>query len=176
MKKHKILLTLISVLVLTGIIITASAISGGRAPDITAGKTENLIADRIAFSLQNTDFTIKKTSEEAESYTLTMLLEAKKTQGDYYCMLNSFTLTGLSYDSIVFTDLTGNEEAKAIDSLLLTSTDGEPDLFRWQIDVNSLFSDKGTYEATARLTYTSGTSESTAMTKTAEIPVTITVE
>ena len=34
----------------------------------------------------------------------------------------------------------------------------------------------GTYEATARLTYTSGTSESTAMTKTAEIPVIITVE
>lgn len=176
MKKHKILLTLISVLVLAGIIITASAISGGKQPDITAGKAENLIADRIAFSLQNTEFTIKKTSEEAESYTLTMLLEAKKTQGDFYCMLNSFTLTGLSYDSLVFTDLSGSEEAKSTDSLLLTSTDGEPDIFRWQIDVNSVFTAKGTYTATAKLSYTSGTSESSAMTKTAEIPVTIIVK
>ena len=175
MKRHKILLTLISVLVLAGIIITASAISGGKQPDITAGKTENLIADRIAFSLQNTQFTIKKTSEEAEAYTLTMLLEAKKTQGDFYCMLNSFTLTDLSYESMVFTDLSGGEEAKAIDSLILTSTDGEPDVFRWQIDVNSVFTAKGTYTATARLSYTSGTSEKTAMTKIAEIPITITV-
>ena len=176
MKKHKIILTLISVLVLAGIIITASAISGGKKPDITAGKTENLIADRIAFSLQNTEFTIKKTSEEAESYTLTMLLEAKKTQGDYYCMLNSFTLTDITYESMVFTDLSGSEEAKAIDSLILTSTDGEPDMFRWQIDVNTVFTAKGTYTATARLSYTSGTSEEMAMTKIAEIPVSITVE
>ena len=105
-----------------------------------------------------------------------MFFEAKKTQGDFYCMLNSLTLTGITCDSIVFTDLSGGEEAKTIDSLILTSTNGEPDLFRWQIDVNAAFTQKGTYTASVRLSYTSGTSESSAMTRIEEIPVTITVE
>ncbi|MBO5396335.1 MAG: hypothetical protein J6A97_05575 [Clostridia bacterium] len=176
MRKHKILLTLISVLVLTAVVVTASAIAGGRKPDISAGKTENLIADRIFYSLENTEFTIKKTSEEAENCTLTMFLEVKKTQGDFYGRINSFTLSGIAFDSIVFTDLTGKEEAKAPDSLVLTATDGEPDIFRWQVDVNSSILGKGTYTAKAELSYTTGTSEAAAMTKTAEIPVTITVE
>lgn len=176
MRKHKLILTLISVLVLAGILVTASAINAGKKPDIQSGKTENLIADRIFYSLENTEFTIKKTAEEAEDYTLTMLLEVKKTQGDFYGMINSFTLSGIAYDSIVFTDLSGGKEANIPSSLLLTATDGEPDTFRWQVDVKLSLMGKGTYAATARLQYTSGTSEATAMTKTAEIPVTITVE
>ena len=176
MRKHKILLTLISVLVLTGIIITASAIAGGKKPDIHSGKTENLIADRISYTLRNTDFVIKKTSAEAEKYTLTLFLEVKKTQGDFYGVLDSFTLSGIEYDSIVFTDLTEKGDAKIPSSLLLTATDGEPDVFRWQLDVNLTLSEKAVYTAAARLQYTAGTSEASAMTKIAEIPVTITVE
>ena len=175
MRKHKILLTVISVIVLSGIIVTASAIVGGKKPDVTAGKTENLIADRIAFSLENTEFTIKKASEAPEDYTLTLFLKAKKTQGDYYAVLEEFSLSGIAFDNMVFTDLTGKAEDKTINSLTLTATDGEPDLFSWQIDLNLSIAGKGTYKATAELTYTSGTSESSAMTKTAEIPVTITV-
>ncbi len=176
MRKHKILLTLVSVLLLTAVIITASAITGGKKPDTKSGKTENLIADRIFYSLENTEFTIKKTSEESEAYTLTMLLEVKKTQGDFYGKINSFTLSGIAFDNIVFTDLSGSEEAKIPESLVLTATDGEPDAFRWQTDVNLSIPEKGIYTASARLSYTSGTSEQTAMTKTAEIPITITVE
>ncbi len=176
MRKHKILLTLISVLVLTAVFITASAVTGGKKPDIKAGKAENLISDRISFTLENTEFTIKKTAEEAEDYTLTMFLEVKKTQGDFYGIINSFTLSGIAFDNIVFTDLTGNEETKIPASLVLTATDGEPDVFRWQVDVNLSILGKGTYTAMAMLSYTTGTSEAAAMTKTAEIPVTITVE
>ena len=54
MRKHKLILTLISVLVLSGIFVTAMAVAGGKRPDMTAGKAENLIADRIAFYLENT--------------------------------------------------------------------------------------------------------------------------
>lgn len=175
MRKHKILLTLISVLVLTGIIITASAIAGGKRPDTKAGKTENLIADRLSFTLENTEFTVTKTSSEPEAYTLTMFLEAKKTQGDFYGIIDSFTLSGIAYDSLVFTDLSGGKEAKIPSSLVLTATDGEPDVFRWQIDVNLTLSEKDVYTATARLQYTSGTDKASAMTRIAEIPITITV-
>ena len=176
MRKHKLILTVISVLILSGIFVTALAVQSGKKPDITAGKTENLIADRIAFSLENTGFTIKKASDAPEDYTLTMYLEAKKTQGDFYAVINSFTLSGIAYDSMVFTDLTGNGENKTLDSLVLTATDGEPDVYRWQIDLNLSLGGKGTYKANARLSYTSGTSEDSAMEKFADIPITITVE
>ncbi len=176
MRKHKLLLTLISVFVLSGIFVTALAITGGKRPDVTAGKAENLIADRIAFSVENTEFTIKKSGDAAENYTLTMFFEAKKTQGDFYGIINSLTLSGISYDSIVFTALSEKAENKTIDSLVLTATDGEPDIYRWQIDVNLSISGKGTFSPVMKLSYTSGTSKDTAMEKFIEIPLTITVK
>ena len=176
MKKHKILLTAVSFFLLAGIVITAFAVTSGKRPHITAGKEENLIADRIHFSLENTQFTVKKSSDKPESYTLTMFFEAKKTQGDFYAVLDSFTLSGIGYDSIVFTALSEKAENKTTDSLLLTATNGEPDLFRWQVDINLSLEKKGAYEASVILNYTSGTSEDSATEKLREIPIAITVE
>ncbi len=176
MRKHKLILTLISVLVLSGIFITALAVAGGKKPDISAGKAESLIADRIAFSLENTEFTIKKADEKAEKYTLTMFFETKKTQGDFYAVINSLTLSGIDYESITFTALSDKAQGKTTDALVLTATKGEPDVFRWQVDITLNLAKKGTFSPKIKLSYTSGTTKNSAMEKFTEIPLKITVK
>lgn len=176
MRKHKLLLTVLSVFVLIGIFVSAAAVIGGKKPDTASGKTENLISDRIALTLENTEFTITKNSEESKKYTLTMYLTASKTQGDFYAVINGFEFSGIAYDNIVFTALTEKAENKTIDELTLTATDGIPDEYKWQIDITLNILGKGVYSPVVKIDFISGMSESTAMEKLIEIPVTITVE
>ena len=176
MKKHKLLLVAVSVFVLAGIFITAFAINGGKKPESTSGKWENLIADRIELTLENTEFTLKRSGDAAEEYTLTMLLTAKKTQGDFWGVINSFELSGIAYDNIVFTALSEAAQNKTIDSLVLTSTNGTPDTYKWQTDINVSIQGKGTYTPVIRLHLTSGMTKDTASERIVEIPLKITVE
>ncbi len=176
MKKRKLILTLISVFLLSGIFITAVAVSGPKKPDAASGKAENLIADRIAFSLENTEFTIKKADEKAEKYILTMFFEAKKTQGDFYAVINSLTLTGIDYESIAFTALTDKAKGKTTDALVLTATNGEPDVYRWKIEIKLDIAKKGTFSPVLNFSYTSGTNKDSAMEKLTQLPLKITVK
>ena len=176
MKKHRLLLTIISVLTLISVCITAFAIVSEKKPDVTSGKTENLIADRISVVFENTEFRIKKTADTPEEYTLTMYLSVQKTQGDFYGIINSFRLSGISYSNIVYTALTSVAENKTLDNLILTATDGTPDTYKWQIDVTFTASEKGSITPEFILDYTSGTAEDDAQQKLMQIPVSITVE
>ena len=176
MKKHKLLLISVSVFVLMGIFITAFAINGGKSPENSIGKWDNPIANRIALTVENTEFTLKKATESAEAYTLTLFITAQKTQGDFYGVINSFSLSGMAYDSIVFTALTDAAQNKTMDSLVLTSANGTPDTYKWQIDINVSIQGKGTYTPTIKLYVTSGMTKDTASERIVEIPLKITVE
>ena len=105
-----------------------------------------------------------------------MFFEVRKTQGDFYGMINSFTLSGIDYESITFTALSDKAQGKTTDSLVLTATKGEPDIYRWQVDITLKLTEKGTFTPKVKLSYTSGTSEDSAMEKFTEIPLKITVE
>ncbi len=176
MKKHRLLLTVISVFALLGICITAFAVVSAKKPDVTSGSMQSLIADRISVTLENTEFRIKKSSSAAEKYTLTMFITTMKTQGDFYGIINSLRLSGISYDNMVFTAHTPAAEGKTLDKLTLTATDGAPDTYKWQIDVTLTVSDKGTFTPEFILDYTTGTAADDAQQKLMRIPLTITVE
>ena len=176
MQKHRILLTVISVFVLISVCVTAFAIVGAKKPEATSGKTQSLIADRISVVLENTDFTLRKSGTSAESYTLTMFITTEKTQGDFYGIINSFSLSGISYDNIVFTALTPAAQGKTLDKLTLTASNGIPDTFKWQIDVTLTLSSKGKFTPEFILDYTTGTTKDNAQQKLMKIPLSITAE
>ncbi len=176
MKKHKIFLTVISVFVLISVCVTAFAVVGAKKPDVTSGKTENLIADRISVIFENTQFNIRKNTSAEESYTLTAYLTVNKTQGDFYGIINSITLSGIDYDNIVYTALSPAAEGKTLEKLTLTATDGSPDIYKWQIDVTVSVSEKGEADPEFIIDYTSGTEEYDAQQKLMRIPLKITVE
>ena len=176
MRKHKILLISVSVFVLLGICIGAFAVNIGKKPDSAQNKWENPIADRISLSLENTEFTIKKSSEEAEKYVLTLYLTANKTQGDFYGLIKSFDFSGMAYDNIVFTALSEKAENKSLNNLVLTSTDGTPDVYKWQIDITMSILGKGTYTPTVKIDFVSGMNENMATEKFVEIPLKVTVK
>ncbi len=175
-RKHKILLTAISVILLFGICISAVAVSQSKKPDVVSGSFKNLIADRLEIIAENTDFTIKKSSADIETVTLTMLLSIKKTQADFYGMLNSLTFSGVAYDNIIFTAKNSVTEGKTPESLILTATESTPDIFCWQLDITLSVAGKGTYPATLTLDYTTGLTQKASQNRFIEIPITITVE
>lgn len=174
--RKKITLVVISVILILGISVTAIGINMGRKPDVQSGEFKNLIADRISVTVENTDFVIKKASEASETFTLTFYLTAKKTQADFYGVINSLSLEGIAYNNIVFTALTPAAENKTLSELVLTASDGEPDEYRWQVDVTLTFSGKGKYIASLNMDYTSGMNKDSSVQKLMEIPLTITVQ
>lgn len=175
-KKHRIILTAVSVIVLLGILVTASAVAGGKKPSVESGGYESLIADRIAIRLENTEFVLKKTSGDAERFTFSFVLTLKKTQADFYAVIDSFRLSGISYDNIVFTALNEETEGKDLASLELPAYDGEAAEMKWQIDVTASFMGEGTYDSVIEIMHTTGVTEETARQKLTEIPVKIIVE
>ena len=173
---NRLTILITSIILIIGITVTAFSVGNGKNPSVQAGEYQNLIADRIEITVKNTDFRIKKTTDSAETYTLTLTLSAKKTQPDFYAVINDLTISGVAYDNVVFTALTRAAENKTLKNLTLTSTNGEADLFSWQIDATMTFSGKGVYNATLNIDFTSGITRDTAVQKLTEIPITITVE
>ncbi len=174
--RKRITLLITCVILILGITVSAIGVNMGKKPAVQAGKFENLIADRIELTVENTEFQIKKASTSAETFTLTFYLSAKKTQADFYAELNSFSINNIAYDNIVFTALTPAAENKTISDLTLTATEGVPDEFRWEADVTMTFSGKGVYTANLNIIYTSGMTAATAQQKLFEIPILIEVK
>ncbi|MBR3767127.1 MAG: hypothetical protein IKL10_02685 [Clostridia bacterium] len=175
LKKHKIAMLIVSVILLIGITVSAVATVGGKKPSVQSGSFENLIADRIEVTLENTDFTLNKSSSDTETFTLTFYLTMKKTQADFYALINNFTFSDISYDNIVFTALNEKTQDKTLNDLFLTAQNGEPDTFKWQVDVTLSVKDAGKYTSLIKIDYTSGMTQNTATQKLMEIPITITV-
>lgn len=175
-RKHKIIMTVASVVLLLGIFVTAIAVSQNKKPDIVSGSFKNLIADRIEITVENTDFTINKSSADIENVTLTMYLSVKKTQADFYGILNSLSFSGVAYNNMIFTAKNTVSEEKIPENLVLSATDGTPDTFCWQIDINLAVAGKGTYQSTLTIDYTTGLTQKTSQNRFVEIPITINVE
>ncbi len=175
-KTKKITAILSVIILVAGISFTVFAITGGKKPSVQSGEFENLIADRIELTVKNTDFVLTKSTDEAETFTVTCFFTAKKTQADFYAVIDNFEFTSLSYDNIVFTALNEKTEDKTVNGLTLTASDAQPDLYEWQVDITLSVLGKGVYKSALKIDYTSGMTQQTAQSKTVEIPLTITVE
>ena len=174
--KKRILPAFLSLILVIAVAFSVNAVVGAKKPSVTAGDFENRISDRVEIILENTSFTLNKSTDKAEKFTLTMYLSAKKTQGDFYGIINSFNLSGIAYDSIVFTALTEKAEGKTLDNLTLSSTNGTPDTFKWQIDITLSVSGKGVYSPCVKLDILSGITKNSAQNKLIEIPLKIDVQ
>lgn len=176
LKKHKAVMIILSVIALIGISVSAVALSSPKAPDVSSGNFKNLYADRLEINIENTDFEIIKSSEEAETVTVSSIITIKKTQADFYGILNSLSFSGIAYDSILFTALNSNTEDKTPFNMILGVSDNEPDTYKWQMDVTFSVKGEGVYPAVLTLDYTTGYTKETSQQKILEIPFSITVK
>ena len=84
MKTKKSLIIIVSLLLVIAVSVSAFAVAGGKKPSVQQGNFSNLIADRLEIKVENTDFVLKKSTPDPETFTLTFFLSVKKTQGAFY--------------------------------------------------------------------------------------------
>ena len=176
MKKSTLFSIVICVLLVISVPITVLAIRSGKTPQAQSGSFSRKIIDRIDFSVENTEFVLKKSSDGPEDYTISFYFSAKKTQADFYGRIDSVRINGLPYDNIVFFPQNDNCDGLTLTDLLLPVKDGEPAEVRWRADLTFTAADVRPLSPVVEITYTGGMSEETADTHILEIPLSVTFE
>ncbi len=170
--------TLVSILICAALVIavplTVWAVKSGKAPQSQSGSFSRRIIDRIDFSVENTEFVLKKSESGPEDYTISFYFSAKKTQADFYGRIDSVKINGLTYDNIVFVPQNDNCDGLTLTDMLLPVKDGEPAEARWRADMTFTVADAKPLAPVIEITYTSGMTQQTADTHILEIPLTIT--
>lgn len=128
MKNKKIIITALAL----AIIIAASAALGIAAnrQKASSGKYYRDIVDRVSFTLENTEFELTKSS--GKDHEVVFSFTAKKTEADFYAVINSIDIEGISYKSLIFEN-TSNSENYLSENIVLPAENGEAKEISWNI-------------------------------------------
>lgn len=127
--------------------------------------------DRIDVSVSETEFYPEINDDGV--YSISFEIRIKKTQADFYAFLNSLKITGLEYDSAVFTPLNENCDGLSMDSLLLPVKDNEPAEVAYRVEVTFHDDFHDPIFPSLVLDYTSGMTRLTSEKHILDIPLTI---
>ena len=174
MKKSTVFSTVVCAALVVLIPLTVWAIKSGKAPETHSGHFSRQIIDRIDFSVENTEFQLKKTATLPEDFTLSFYLSAKKTQADFYGRIDSVRITGIDYDNVVFLPQNENCDGMTLNELLLPVKDGEPAEVKWRADLTFTAQTASPLSPVLEITYTSGMTYQSADTHILEIPLSVT--
>lgn len=173
--KKKVIAVLISFILLTGIHAGVFAVQNTNA-NSQSGEFNTQIVDRINFSLKNTDYVLKKTKDGTETFQINFTFTAKKEEADFYAIINSFKISGIEYDNIIFEAAEENKDNAYPDSLVLSAENGTPVQYTWNATLTFTVNDKGTFSPCVEIDYTSGLTKQSASSHYLEIPLTITIK
>ena len=88
------------------------------------GNFEHKIVNRMDFLVRNTEFSFKL--GDGAVYTMDIELSAKKTEADFYGVLNSVEVSGMDFDSCVVTASTEAAGTPQLPNAVLPAADGKP--------------------------------------------------
>lgn len=128
MKKKNIIMTAVALMIILAVS-AAMGIAVNRQKE-SKGKYYRDIVDRVSFSLENTEFELVKS--ETEDCEITFSFSAKKTEADFYAVINSLDVEGISYKSLVFENTSGAQNYVPED-VLLPAENGEAKEISWNI-------------------------------------------
>ena len=129
--------------------------------------------DRVDISADATEFTFQKPASANDPCEISFLLTVQKSEADLYGRIDNITVNGLSYQKAVFLCQTPALENTVPENLLLPAADGKSVPLTWKVAVTALFPDKGDYQASLQINYTSGLTEVSADSRMLEIPLLI---
>lgn len=159
MKRYqkKVLTAVLSCIVMAALVITVPAVLGRLGANKTEGTYTQKIVNRVDFRIQNTQFVFVKETA-AQDFDFTVSVSAKKTEADFYGVINSIQLNQFSYLSCIVNpaDVAG---AVALPDAALPVVNGSPATMTWDVFVT--FSAQNAMDTTAQvaIAYTSGVKE-----------------
>ena len=175
-KKTRILICALLCLLLciTGALFGVAEASRPTEVFLTAAPFESPYLNRIHLSADATQFVFMRA--ENGKYKLSFSLCAKKTEADFYAMLDSVQLSGLPYDKIRFTAAPENGNTVSLfGAELPTNEENVPQPLCWTVDIEFSAAESVTYTPQLILTYTSGTKYAQTERYRTEIPMLVKV-
>ncbi|MCH5198465.1 MAG: hypothetical protein J1E34_06130 [Oscillospiraceae bacterium] len=168
MKRKKIIITAAAL----AIIIAVSAAIGMAAnrQKTSRGKYFRDIVDRVSFTLENTEFELVK--DETDDYEITFSFTAKKTEADFYALINSLDIEGINYKNLVFENTSASQNYSP-ENILLPAENGEAKRISWDIKMTFSNAISENTEFFFVVDYTSGITPDTADEHILRIPMKI---
>ncbi len=152
--KKKTVAAIFIAVALLALIITAAAVIYN-LPTKTEGSFERKIINRIDFKITNTNFTFSKTDSD-HVFVMNLQLSAKKTEADFYALIDSIEIKDFTIESIT---VTPNENSPIKDippSVSLPVVNGEPAELIYDIAIYFKQTKTGTYNPKLIVNYASG--------------------
>lgn len=166
----KTLKIIICVLLIAAVPFAVAALNG---KENSSGGFKSDIVNRVCFSADKTEFYPEKDS--GGNISVSFVFSAKKTQADFWAIIKSFDISGLQYESLVFTPLNDASQKQPVSLLPLPAENGEPVELSWEININFGALPAGVYAAAAEVEYLSGITQNSSGRYLMSIPLTITV-
>ena len=143
-------------------------------PAGSSGRYDRDIIDRVRFTVQDTDFTLAKTTDGPETFELSFRLTAQKTEADFYAVLHSVEIEGLTYDSMIFQTASG--DVYLPEEMPLPAEGGRPVPVEWTVRLVFTAQTADSADFDLVLSYTSGVTQETADGHVLKVPMHITFE
>ena len=175
MKKTSVKI-LICILLILSLSLSVYAVQKAIKPTSQKGEYEQKLLDRVNLSIENTDFVVTKTANGEETFYITFTFSAQKTEADFYAEINSFKISGIEFESIIFTADEQNSTSINPDGLVLGAKNGKPIQYKWTAQMTFSITEKGTYTPLLEIDYTSGTSKENSEDRYFSVPLTIKVK
>ena len=153
-------------------VIAASAVGAYTAIKyVSSGGTQvRKYVDRLNVTVSRTRFDFDLV-ESGAAFVCDTDVEIEKAEPEFYGRLISMNVIG-GAKSVVYTAFEENGDALVPENVLLTSTDGSPDSFGWNVSFAVPYEPgKNEYDLTLRLTYETGVSELNKDIRECEIPL-----
>ena len=101
MKKNSVKI-LICIIILISLPLSVFAVQKAIKPTSQKGEYDQKLIDRVNLSVENTDFVVTKTADGEETFYITFTFSAQKTEADFYAKINSFSISGIEFENIIF--------------------------------------------------------------------------
>ncbi|MDR1629567.1 MAG: hypothetical protein LBS36_05070 [Oscillospiraceae bacterium] len=156
MRKHqkRVLTAVISCLLMLTLVISVPAILGRLGANKTEGSHTQTIVNRVDFLVKNTQYVFLKT-EPAQDFEFTVAVSAKKTEADFYGVINTVAMNNFAYLSCLVNpaDVAG---ALPLPDAPLPVVNGSPAAMTWNVFVTFHAEQAMDTAAELAVAYTSG--------------------
>ncbi len=170
--KNKYFRIVLTVLLLACVPLCVFAVKNGITPTVSSGGFYSKTVNRMDFSLDKTEFTLKKNADGKETFIVTAELSVNKCEPDFFAYIKDVNINGISCNYVSFTAGENNGENVKPENIYLRDTSP----LTWTVEISFDAAAKQTLTPELQIGYTAGLTKDTADEHLLSIPLTVTIQ